>query len=139
MTIARITPVRAGLPPSAGGDRHGAPTGSPNERAEAARETNPPLTSRSMPAGGRDDSRVSARERYELRCGDCGYGAIAAHTPPHCPMCGAQRWLPLPQRLHATSARPLPQTTRHPASITNSPSRGPGRTRSERARFQAAP
>jgi rubrerythrin len=29
---------------------------------------------------------------FELRCGRCGYGAVAADVPSRCPMCGRFAW-----------------------------------------------
>jgi hypothetical protein len=30
--------------------------------------------------------------RIELVCRACGYGAVAAAAPPHCPMCHGSSW-----------------------------------------------
>jgi ribosomal protein S27AE len=30
--------------------------------------------------------------RAEIRCAGCGYGAIVAHLPERCPMCGSTSW-----------------------------------------------
>lgn len=30
--------------------------------------------------------------RRELRCPDCGYGAVVAHPLRRCPMCGGGEW-----------------------------------------------
>jgi hypothetical protein len=35
---------------------------------------------------------LSNRARLELRCADCGYGAIAGSPPERCPMCGGPAW-----------------------------------------------
>jgi ribosomal protein S27AE len=33
-----------------------------------------------------------AGKRRELRCPDCGYGAVVAHPLRRCPMCGGGDW-----------------------------------------------
>ena len=36
---------------------------------------------------------ILTRERRELVCGACGYGAPVREEPPDCPMCRASLWL----------------------------------------------
>ena len=31
--------------------------------------------------------------RTEVRCAECGYGAVVVRPPARCPMCGERRWL----------------------------------------------
>jgi len=31
-------------------------------------------------------------DRVEIRCLSCGYGAVVAHFPERCPMCGGGLW-----------------------------------------------
>jgi rubrerythrin len=51
-------------------------------------------TRTSLPAGVRSSSPEDAPPRgprLELRCVECGYGAISA-KPIRCPMCGGEDW-----------------------------------------------
>jgi predicted Zn-ribbon and HTH transcriptional regulator len=31
-------------------------------------------------------------DRIEIRCRDCGYGAVVVHLPERCPMCAGTAW-----------------------------------------------
>lgn len=46
-------------------------------------------------APGLEASGSSLETRRELRCPDCGYGAVAAHPLRRCPMCGGSDWQPI--------------------------------------------
>jgi rubrerythrin len=45
-------------------------------------------------------TRSQAGMRRELRCPDCGFGAVVAHPLRRCPMCGGGDW----QLIEALSA-----------------------------------
>jgi len=43
----------------------------------------------------RTNVTLSERERVvavEIRCDDCGYGAVVAQLPARCPMCSCTTW-----------------------------------------------
>ena len=49
-----------------------------------------------------DFAAVGMQISGDLRCADCGYGAVVHSTVPPCPMCGGTVWEhrgPLPERL----------------------------------------
>jgi len=35
---------------------------------------------------------VPTQRRREIRCRDCSYGAVVAHSLSSCPMCGCSDW-----------------------------------------------
>jgi rubrerythrin len=43
-------------------------------------------------ASGLEAPVSSVGTRRELRCPDCGYGAVVAHPLRRCPMCGGGDW-----------------------------------------------
>jgi hypothetical protein len=43
-------------------------------------------------ASGLNAPRSSVGTRRELRCPDCGFGAVVAHPLRCCPMCGGGDW-----------------------------------------------
>jgi rubrerythrin len=48
---------------------------------------------RSSPAENQgSNSPRAARSPMNLRCSDCGYGAVARTLPPLCPMCRGSSW-----------------------------------------------
>jgi rubrerythrin len=38
--------------------------------------------------------RAPAGTRQDIRCRDCGFGAVVTRAPDRCPMCGGSVWLP---------------------------------------------
>jgi rubrerythrin len=50
-----------------------------------------PLARRAeRPARAVERARPAAR--FEIRCGDCGYGGVVSRLPARCPMCGGSSW-----------------------------------------------
>jgi rubrerythrin len=45
----------------------------------------------------------------ELRCAECGYGAIVHGRVPVCPMCGGTSWEPTPWSPFSRGSPPDPQ------------------------------
>ena len=52
-----------------------------------------------------DDLRDRVRNRLELRCSGCGYGAVASAPPLCCPMCGNDVWELSPRHLFPAAPR----------------------------------
>jgi len=49
----------------------------------------------------RPTSRRGVEDRAEVRCRDCGYGAVVARLPERCPMCEGTAWRGRDRRLQA--------------------------------------
>jgi len=50
-------------------------------------------------------SRSVVLERFEYRCGACGYGIVVRDLPDACPMCHAAAWEPSEWRLFGGTSR----------------------------------
>lgn len=54
----------------------------------------------------KDDPAIPTSQviKLEIRCGNCGYGAVVAHPLDRCPMCGTNTWLELGALMEAFGA-----------------------------------
>jgi hypothetical protein len=50
-------------------------------------------------------SRSVVMERFEYRCGVCGYGVVVRDLPEACPMCHGAAWEPSEWRLFTGTSR----------------------------------
>jgi hypothetical protein len=62
--------------------------------------THPPAGAPTLQASRGSQLRLEQGDRVEIRCADCGYGAVVSSPPRRCPMCGGKGWQ-LPKRIHA--------------------------------------
>jgi rubrerythrin len=58
------------------------------------------MSPRSAPLS-RPAARLGVGDRTEIRCRNCGYGAVVAHLPERCPMCEGTTWRGHARRLQA--------------------------------------
>jgi rubrerythrin len=58
-----------------------------------ARRQRPADMGAAFRTSGLGATRSQAATRRELRCPDCGFGAVVAHPLRRCPMCGGGDWL----------------------------------------------